>query len=319
MSVCLTTMSANSSGSARRPSVLHRKLEGARIGDGRLVEHAGRHLHVLALQRRHDVAGGQVERLQAVGIEPDAHRIVAAAEHGDRADAVDAVQHIGDLHVGVVGDEERVARLVGRVEVDDHHQVGRGLGDGDADVAHVRRQPRLGDGHAVLHLHLRDIEIGAELERHLDGELPVARRVRRDVEHVLDAVDLLLERGNDGRGDDVGAGAGVLAGDVDGRRRDIRILRDRQPPIGHRAQDHEDHRDHGGKDRPVDEELGDAHLASLVLGGGLRRRGRGDRPVCGATLAPGRTRISPLMTTRSSALMPDLTTRRPSTRRPSVT
>ena len=162
------------------------------------------------------------ERLQPVGIEPDAHRIVAAAEHRDRADALDAAQHVDDVDAGVVGDEQRVARLVGRIQVHDHHQVGRGLGDRHADVAHVGGQPRLRDRHAVLHLHLRRIEIGAEIERHRDREAAVDRRVRRDVEHALDAVDLLLERRDDGRGDDLGAGARILAGDVDDRRRDIR-------------------------------------------------------------------------------------------------
>ena len=90
----------------------------------------------------------------------------------------------------------------------DHHQVGRALGHGDADIAHVRRQPRLGDRHPVLHLDLRDIEIGAELEGHGNWEAAVARRVRGDVEHVLDAVDLLLERRDDRGGHHVGAGAG---------------------------------------------------------------------------------------------------------------
>ncbi len=203
--------------------------------------------------------------MQPVGIEPNAHGVVAAAEDGDRADSIDAVEDVGDLQVGVVRDEECVARLVGRVEVDDHHQIGRRLGDGHTDVAHIGRQARLGDGDPVLHLHLRDIEVGAELERHLDGKLAVTRRVRRDVEHVLDAVDLLLQRSNDGCGNDVGAGAGILARDVDGRRRDLRILCNGQPPVGHRPQDHEDHGDHGGKYRPVDEELGDAHGPVPIL------------------------------------------------------
>ena len=81
-----------------------------------------------------------------------------------RADAVDAGQRVGDLDGRVVGDEQRVARFVGRIEMHDHHQVGRALVDGDADVAHVDRQARLRDRDAVLHLHLRDIEVGAELE-----------------------------------------------------------------------------------------------------------------------------------------------------------
>ena len=64
------------------------------------------------------------------------------------------------------------------------------------------------------------------------GEAAVARRVRGDVEHVLDAVDLLLERRDDGGGHHVGAGAGILARDVDDRRRDLGILGDRQAPEG---------------------------------------------------------------------------------------
>ena len=78
---------------------LHGDLEGAGLVDRRLIEHARRDLHVLALQRADDVIGGQAERLQPVRIEPDAHRIVAAAEHGDRPDAFDARQHVDDLDV----------------------------------------------------------------------------------------------------------------------------------------------------------------------------------------------------------------------------
>jgi hypothetical protein len=48
--------------------------------------------------------------------------------------------------------------------VDDHHQVGRALGRGDAQAAHLLRQARLGNGDAVLHQHLRLVEVGAELE-----------------------------------------------------------------------------------------------------------------------------------------------------------
>ena len=207
---------------------LHRDLERAGTRHRRLIEDARGDLDVLALQGAGHVARGQAERLQAIGIEPDAHRIIAAAEHRDRADAVDAGERIGDLERGVVGDEQRVARFVGRIQMHDHHQVGRRLGHGDADIAHVGRQPRLRDGDAVLHLHLRDIEIGAEIEADLNREPPVGRRVRRHVEHVLDAVDLLLDRRHHGRGDDLGAGAGILARHVDDRRRDLGILRDRQ-------------------------------------------------------------------------------------------
>ena len=175
-------------------------------------------------------------------------------------DAIDAGDRVGHFQSGVVGDEQRVARLVGRVEVHDHHQVRRGLLHGDADIAHVRRQARIGDGDAVLHLHLGDVEIGAELEADRDREAAVGGRVRGDIDHVLDAVDLLLDRRHHSGGDDLGAGARILAGDADQRRRNLGILRDRQAQKRHGAQDRDDHRDHRGKDRPVDEEMRDAHL-----------------------------------------------------------
>ncbi len=85
---------------------LHRDLERARLLDRRLVEDARGDLDVLRLQRLGDVVRRHAERLQAGGIEPDPHRIVAAAEHDDRADAIDARQRVLDLQRGVVGDEQ---------------------------------------------------------------------------------------------------------------------------------------------------------------------------------------------------------------------
>jgi hypothetical protein len=135
------------------------------------------------------------------------------------------------------------------------HQVGRTLAHGDADVAHVGRQTRRGGGDAVLHLHLGDVEIGAEVESDGDAEAPVRGGIRGHVEHVLDAVDLILDRRDHCGRDDLRAGARILAGDVDDRRRDLGILRDRQAQERHRPQDHEHDRDHRGKDRPVNEEM----------------------------------------------------------------
>ena len=80
---------------------------------------------------------------------------------------------------------------------------------GDADPPDVLGQPRLGDRDAVLHQHLRLVEVGAELERDGERHLPVGRALRRHVEHVLDAVDLLLDRRRDGLGDDLGRRAGI--------------------------------------------------------------------------------------------------------------
>src|SRR5581483_6792496 len=128
-----------------------------------------------------DVARGQPQRLQAVGVEPDAHGVVAGAEHDQRADAVDARDRVGDLDGGVIRYEQGVARVVRRIEVHDHHDVGRALVHRHADVTHVGRQARLRDGDAVLHLHLGDVEVSADVEGDVDGEAPVGRRVGRQV------------------------------------------------------------------------------------------------------------------------------------------
>ena len=152
--------------------------------------------------------------------------------------------------------------LSGEYKMHDHHQVGRTLVDGHADVAHVDRQSGLRDTDAVLHLDLRDIEIGADVEADGNRKTAVAGRVRRHVDHVLDAVDLLLDRRHHGCRHDIGARAGILARDGDGRRRDLRVLRNRQPEKRHAAQDHENDRDDRGKDRSVNEEVRDAHEPS---------------------------------------------------------
>ncbi len=217
------------------------------MGNRRLVEDAGSDLDVLALQGRDDIPRGEPKCVQPVRVEPDSHRVVTGPEHGDGADAVDAVQHVRDLDGGVIRNEERVARLVRGIEMHDHHQVGRAFGRGDPDIANVRGDTRLRDRDPVLHLDLRNIEVGAELEGHVNLETAISGRVRGHVDHV---------RG----GDHVRARPGILTADPNHRRRNLWILGDRQPPDGHRAKDNEGDRDDRSEDRPVDEEVRLAHL-----------------------------------------------------------
>ena len=241
------------------------ELKGAGDRNRRLVDHASGDLHVLAAKRRDHVASGQIADGELLGVEPDAHRVVARAEDGDVADAVDARQHVLHVQRRVVRDVELVARVVGRIEMDHQHQVRRLLGHRDADGAHLFGQTRLGDGDAVLHQHLRGIEIGAELEGDGERHAAVAGRLRRHIEHVVDAVDLLLDRGRHGLGHDLGGGSRILRGHRDRRRRDVRILRDRQGEIGDAADQRDDDRDDGGEDRPIDEEMRDVHIAPVTI------------------------------------------------------
>ena len=75
------------------------------------------------------------------------------------------------------------------------------------------------------------------------------------------------------------------------------------------AEDHEHDRDDGGENRPVDEEMRDAHrlVRPSVLGPARCRHRRRRRPCsCGVTFCPGRARIRPLTMTRSSGAEPAL-------------
>jgi hypothetical protein len=114
-------------------------------------------------------------------------------------------------------------------------------------------------------LHLGNVEIGPEIERDRDGETPVRRRVRRHVDHVLDAVDLLLDRRHDGRGDHLRACARILARHVDDGRRDLRILGNRKPRKRHAANDHEYDRNDRCENRTVDEEMRNSHRPVSLL------------------------------------------------------
>ena len=82
--------------------------------------------------------------------------------------------------------------------------------------------------HAVLHHHQRRVEIDADVERDGQRVRAVVAHLRRHVEHPLDAVDLLLDRRGHGVGHHLGAGAGIGDRDRYARRRDPRILGDRQ-------------------------------------------------------------------------------------------
>ena len=68
------------------------------------------------------------------------------------------------------------------------------------------------------------------------------------IQHVLDAVDLLLDGSGDGIGDGLRGGARILRGHHHGRRHHLRIFRDRQRLVGDRADDQEHDRQHHRQD-----------------------------------------------------------------------
>ena len=221
----------------------------------RLIDRTSCDLQIGGLQRGDDFTGRQAARCHLLRVEPDAHRIIARAEDGDVADAVDARQHVFDVERRVVRNVLLIARSVGRHHVHDHHQIGRGFAYRDAKPAHIFRQPRLGDGDTVLHQHLRLVDVRPRLEDDADRYLPVARRLRVDIEHVVNAVDFLLDRRRDGFCNHLRRGAGISGVNADGRRRYFGIFGDRQEAQRDQSEDRDDHRDDGRKDRPINEEM----------------------------------------------------------------
>ena len=194
---------------------------------------------------------------QPHGIQPQAHRVLALAEHHHVGDAGHPLERVLHVHVDVVRHEQRVVLASIRVHAGAHDEVVRLLLHGDAQLAHFGGQApkRLVD--AVLDVDERHVAVAGDVED--DGDLaePAVAARRRHVEHALDAVDRLFQRRGDGGFDRLRVGARVGGDDGDLRRRNVRVLRhrhgrDRESP---RQDDHEraDSREDGAADEGVNE------------------------------------------------------------------
>src|SRR4029453_826943 len=72
-----------------------------------LAADLSRRVHgVLGLQRADDLAHGDIELPQGVGIEPEPDGVLARAENLDLADAGDARQRVVEVHVRVDAEEQ---------------------------------------------------------------------------------------------------------------------------------------------------------------------------------------------------------------------
>src|SRR4029077_1882000 len=144
----------------------------------------------------------------------------------------------------------------------DHGDVGRLFFRRYTDALYIGRENGDRDGDAILDQHLRGIEIGAKLKGDAERHVAVARALRRHVEHVLNAIDLLLDWRRNRFRYYLRVGAGIGGRDLDRWWRNVRILRNRK----RRKRDHPDERDDDAddarEDRPVDEEVRKVHSNS---------------------------------------------------------
>ena len=185
------------------------------------------------------------------------------------ADPVDTRDDILDVDARVVGNVLLIQAPVRRDQMDDQHQVGRALAHGHADALHLLRQPRQRDGDAILNEHLCLVDVRSRPEHDVDRNRAVAGRLRHHVDHVVDAVDLLLDRRRHGLRDHLSRRAGKGRVHDDRGRRNVRIFGDGQRAKGNRADESQEDRNDAGKDRPIDEEVRESHdhiPSSLVFG-----------------------------------------------------
>ena len=91
---------------------LHVHLQLLVIADRASADPASRRLHVLRLDCGDYIGRCQPQIVQALGIEPDAHRVVEASKEGRLADTGCAGQYVRHVDDRVIGDEQRVLRAV---------------------------------------------------------------------------------------------------------------------------------------------------------------------------------------------------------------
>ena len=135
---------------------------------------------------------------------------------------------------------------------------------------HRLRQLRKRARDPVLHQNLREIEIDADLEGDCQRVAAVRTAQGLHIEHVLDAIDLLLDGQRHRVDDGAGTGTRITRGHLNSWWHHIGILRHRQLKQGGSTDDNHQNGDDIRQDWPFDEELGN-HIGLLRSAGGVTR------------------------------------------------
>ncbi len=199
--------------------------------------------------------GSSPQRIELVGVEPDAHGVTAGAEDGDVADARQAGEIVDEIDRRVIAHEQAVILPVRRIERHDLQDRGVLFLDGDALRLHRFRQRGQRAVDAVLHQHLIDVGICADIEGHRQRIGAVGGAGRLHVEHLIDAIDLQFDRQGDGVDHRLRARARIARRHLHGRRHDVRIFGDGERIDRDGADQHDHDGQHIGEDRMLDEEF----------------------------------------------------------------
>ncbi len=218
----------------------------------RRADGADRRLHVLLRDGGDHLLGVEPLRRHAVRIHPYAHRELRTVHRG-LADARDSQQDGLDVAVYVVRYLEPRHGTFRGTKADYAKHVFGLCADAAAELLHLRRQLRLGLRHAVLHLDHVHVAVALDLERHVEVVRARVGAGPHHVQHVVNAVHLVLNRHSDRIEDLLGVRAWIVVRHRYGRRREARILRYGQPCDGHHARKGKHDGDDHGKTWPLHE------------------------------------------------------------------
>src|SRR5690606_18852581 len=189
---------------------------------------AGGKLGVLAAQGVGHITGGQFVLGQLVGPQPDSHGIVLGTKQRGITNTRQAHQLVQHVEQGIVGDFHHIHGVVRRRQGNHLQDGGRAGFHLQALVPHRLGQPCQCLLHPVVDVDGGLVRIGADFKRHGYPEAAGVGGAGFQVDHVVYAVDLLLQWGHHGIGDNIGTGAGEAAA-VDHRgRHQVGVLFHRQ-------------------------------------------------------------------------------------------
>ena len=209
-----------------------------------------RGLHILLGQHRGDIRGHQSVLRHLRRIEPDAQRIAGAPDI-HLAHARDTRHPRLDVDLHVVGQEVGIVTVVGRIERYGLQRIVLTLAHRHARLRDFGRKQSLRRSHAVLYVDHRHVGVGALPEVDVDGGRTGVGGRRGHIDHVLHAVELLLEGRNDALHHRLGVGSGIGGADAHGGRGDVGKLFDGQTAQADQPDDDDGHGDDARKDRTV--------------------------------------------------------------------
>ena len=210
-----------------------------------------------------DFGHGNTEVRQSVGLDPDAHGIVAGPQDSHLPDTSNAGQDVLDVDQGVISQKILIVAVPFGSQGDQHQDIGKRLFGGDAEAFDLLRQLGRGGRYPVLGKYRVHVRIGAHLEGGLDHHGAVVGIGGLHVNHVVHPVDFLFQRGGHGLLDTDGIGARIVGAHFDDGRRDVGILLDRQIEQGERSHDNGNDRNNNGHNGPSNKKI--PHAGSFLF------------------------------------------------------